>query len=89
MNQLNSGNLSRVEVVSRFAQSPEFRTANADALEAWGMIEIARANHATANVLTVGLSQQGDDVVLNDNGTTICFESTTINQFDTDMFVFV
>ena len=134
VNQLNSGNMNRAEVVNSFAQSPEFRTDTADALEAWmrgqggdrlaggagdnilfggigadtfvfdtsdggtqviadmeawDTVEVDNSSYANANALIASLSQQGDDVVLNDNGTTIRFENTTISDFDTDMFVFV
>tara|TARA_R100000687_G_scaffold79450_1_gene73687 strand:+ start:333 stop:581 length:249 start_codon:yes stop_codon:yes gene_type:complete len=55
----------------------------------WDTVEVDNSSYANANALIASLSQQGDDVVLNDNGTTIRFENTTIAAFDTDMFVFV
>ena len=134
VNQLNSGNKSRAEVVQGFAQSAEFRADTADALEAWmrgqggdrlaggsgdnilfggigadtfvfdttdggtqviadmeawDTVEIDNSSYANVNSLIASLTQDGGDVVLNDNGTTIRFEDTNISQFDTDMFVFV
>jgi len=131
--RLDSGAMSRAEVVSGFAQSPELRTDSADALEAWmrgqggdqlaggsgdnilfggigadtfvfdtadggtqviadieawDTVEIENSNHANVNALIASLTEEGGDVVLNDNGTTIRFENTTMSQFDTDMFVF-
>ncbi|HCS70124.1 MAG TPA: hypothetical protein DIW51_09170, partial [Rhodospirillaceae bacterium] len=133
-NQLDSGALTRAEVVRGFAQSAEFQLASAPALEAWmraqggdrlaggsgdnilfggigadtfvfdtadsgtqtiadmeawDTVEIAGSSFANVNALIASLTQDGGDVVLNDNGTTIRFEDTTISDFDTDMFVFV
>jgi uncharacterized protein DUF4214 len=132
--QLDSGALTRAEVVRGFAQSPEFRASSADALEAWmrgqggdrlsggsgdnilfggigadtfvfdtsdggtqtiadmeawDTVEIANSGYANANALIAGLTQDGTDVLLNDNGTTIRFENINLSAFDTDMFVFV
>ena len=58
-------------------------------MEAWDSVEIASSGYANASALIASLTQQGGDVILTDNGTTIRFENTTISNFDTDMFDFV
>ena len=132
--QLDSGALTRTQVVQGFAQSGEFQANTADALEAWmrgqggdrlaggtgdnilfggigadtfvfdtadggtqtiadmeawDTVEIAGSGYANASALIASLTQKGGDVILNDSGTSIRFENTTISNFDTDMFVFV
>ncbi len=129
--QLDSGALTRAEIVGRIAQSIEFREKSSEVLEtwmrdqggdqldggsgnnllfggigadtfvfdaseggrhiiadmeAWDRVQITNSGFADAPGLIADLTQSGDDVYLEDNGTTILFANMELSAFDTDMF---